>query len=177
MLSARYVVRTVGALAVAAAITFAPGCSSETDDSATVVRDSAGDQATPSTPAAPSDQAAPGNQAGPAAPGSAIRHLGPADFATAIGKPGIVLLDVRTPAEFSAGHLAKATNIDMNAADFARQIAKLDKKASYAIYCRTGARSAQAAEYMHAAGFTNIVDLTGGIVAWAAAGGPVTTDR
>jgi phage shock protein E len=82
-----------------------------------------------------------------------------------------VVIDVRTPAEFAAGHIAGAQNIDVEAADFASRIASLDKKASYLVYCRSGRRSAIAADQMAAAGFTDIVD--GGAMAdMVAAGAP-----
>ena len=109
-----------------------------------------------------------------AAPG-AVRHLAPADFAAAVEKSGAVLLDVRTPGEYAAGHLSKAINIDMEAADFAQRLAALDKSAGYALYCRTGHRSGLAAEQMRAAGFTTVVDLTGGITAWTQTGRATTT--
>lgn len=68
------------------------------------------------------------------------------------------MVDVRTPAEFAAGHLEGATNIDIEANDFAMKIAKLDKNASYLVYCRSGNRSAQAKSKMSATGFTHVTD-------------------
>jgi rhodanese-related sulfurtransferase len=82
-----------------------------------------------------------------------------------------VVIDVRTPSEYAAGHIAGAQNIDVEAADFGSKIASLDKKASYLVYCHSGRRSAIAADQMAAAGFTNIVD--GGAMAdLVAAGAP-----
>ena len=82
-----------------------------------------------------------------------------------------VVIDVRTPAEYAAGHIAGAQNIDVEAADFGTRISALDKKASYLVYCRSGRRSAIAADQMAAAGFTDIVD--GGAMAdLVAAGAP-----
>lgn len=103
-------------------------------------------------------------------------QLSPAAFAEAVKQPGTVLIDVRTPAEFAAGHLAGARNIDVEADTFTATIAELDKQESYAVYCRSGRRSADAAKIMSSAGFTTVVDLAGGINAWTAAGGPVTTN-
>lgn len=68
------------------------------------------------------------------------------------------IVDVRTPAEFATGHLEGATNIDIEANDFATKIATLDKNASYLVYCRSGNRSAQAKSKMSAAGFTHVTD-------------------
>jgi rhodanese-related sulfurtransferase len=82
-----------------------------------------------------------------------------------------VIIDVRTPAEYAAGHIAGAQNIDVEAADFASKIATLDKEAPYLLYCRSGRRSAIAAEEMAKAGFTDIVD-GGGMADLVAAGAP-----
>ncbi len=68
------------------------------------------------------------------------------------------IIDVRTPSEFAAGHLEGAQNIDVQSSDFDSQISGLDKNASYVVYCRSGNRSAAAADRMQAAGFTNVQD-------------------
>jgi phage shock protein E len=102
-------------------------------------------------------------------------HLSVSAFATETGKTGVVVLDVRTPSEFASGHLANAKNLDIDGGDFAQQIAGLDKNASYAVYCRTGHRSGLALDQMKSAGFTHVVDLSGGITAWTADGHQVVT--
>jgi rhodanese-related sulfurtransferase len=81
-----------------------------------------------------------------------------------------VILDVRTPAEFSDGHISGAINIDFYASDFKDQLSRLDLNKRYLVYCRTGIRSAQAAGIMAGLGFQNIYNLTGGITAWLNAG-------
>lgn len=144
-------VRTVCCLALAAGL--AAGCSTGTAPDATA--DGGNPQA---------DTAA-----------ATVQHLDAAGFATAIAQPDTVLLDVRTAAEFTAGHLPGAVNLDMQAADFATRLDTLDKASSYALYCRSGHRSAIAAEQMRTAGFDRVVDLAGGIAAWTAAGHDVTT--
>ena len=104
---------------------------------------------------------------------AAGQHLAAKDFSTAMKQPGTIVLDVRTPAEFASGHLPEAQLIDIEAPDFATKIAALDKKATYALYCRTGNRSGVAMEQMAAAGFTGFYDLADGIVAWQSMGGPI----
>lgn len=101
--------------------------------------------------------------------------LPPADFAAAVQRPETVLVDVRTPAEFDAGHLAGATNLDVEAADFTTKIATLDKARSYAVYCRSGNRSRTAMTLMLQAGLSKVFDLSGGINAWTAAGGQLVS--
>ena len=94
------------------------------------------------------------------------------DAATAAGMVGSrVVIDVRTPAEYAAGHIAGAQNIDVEAGDFGSKIAGLDKGAKYLVYCHSGRRSAIAADQMASAGFKDIVD-GGGMDALVAAGAP-----
>lgn len=100
---------------------------------------------------------------------SAIQKV---DAAKAVGMLGSrVVIDVRTPGEYAAAHVAGAQNVDVEAADFGSRIASLDPKGAYVVYCRTGRRSALAADQMAAAGFTNIVDA-GGFEQLLAAGAP-----
>lgn len=83
-----------------------------------------------------------------------------------------VVIDVRTPEEYAAGHIAGAENISVEAADFASRISSLDQSAAYLVYCQSGRRSAIAADQMAAAGFSDIVDA-GGMADLVAAGAPV----
>ena len=122
--------------------------------------------------AAVSTTAGPTATATPAAGAS----LSPSDFAAAAKLPNTVLLDVRTPAEFAAGHLAGAVNLDVESADFARSAAGLDPTRSYAIYCRSGNRSKAAMAALNQTGFSHLFALAGGIGAWQSAGGEVVTN-
>lgn len=106
------------------------------------------------------------------APGA---ELDAAQFAAALTAPNTVVLDVRTPAEFASGHLPDAVNIDVQSADFAAQLAGLDKNVPYAVYCRSGNRSQVALDVMEGAGFTHAYHLGGGIGAWQQAGGQIVT--
>lgn len=76
------------------------------------------------------------------------------------------LIDVRTLQEFQAGHLDGAINLDFYQNDFATQIAELDRTKQYAIYCRTGNRTGETRKLMEQLGFTDVIELQGGIVAW-----------
>lgn len=86
------------------------------------------------------------------------------------GQDGLVVLDVRTPDEFGAGHIPGAVNIDFYEASFAADLDALDKDAPYALYCRSGNRSGQTLQMMRDLGFTNVSDLDGGIITWLEAG-------
>ena len=101
--------------------------------------------------------------------------LDAAQFADLAAGDGVVLLDVRTPEEFAAGHLDGAVNADVSAADFANQVAELDPDATYAVYCRSGNRSRTAMQVMQDAGIDGVADLAGGIDAWTQSGGAVVT--
>ncbi len=90
-----------------------------------------------------------------------------------LGSDGFVLLDVRTPEEYSEGHIAGSDNIDFYETAFADSIAALDRDDSYVVYCRSGNRSGQTLELMRQLGFTDVTDVSGGIVAWQEAGLPL----
>jgi rhodanese-related sulfurtransferase len=97
-------------------------------------------------------------------------HLSVSAFAERTQQAGTVVLDVRTSAEFAAGHLANAVNIDVNMGDFAQKIGALDKNSTYAVYCHSGRRSGIALQQLESAGFTHVADLSGGVSAWTAGG-------
>lgn len=82
------------------------------------------------------------------------------------------VIDVRTPAEFAAGHVDGSENIDVSAGSFEQQVEQLDKDEEYVVYCQSGNRSAQAADTMAELGFTEIVD-GGGIVDLQSAGADI----
>jgi rhodanese-related sulfurtransferase len=84
-------------------------------------------------------------------------------------------LDVRSPGEFMVGHIEGAINIDVENPAFESEIAKLDKSATYAVYCHSGRRSGIAVEAMHHDGFNNLFNLTNGIADWQANNFPVVT--
>lgn len=102
-----------------------------------------------------------------------VMNMSSADFAKKIHEPGIVVLDVRTPEEFSGPHIHGALNIDFEAGNFKEKISHLDKSATYAVYCRSGRRSALAIETMKEVGFTSLVNLSDGINDWTSNGFPV----
>lgn len=76
-----------------------------------------------------------------------------------------IILDVRRPDEFSAGHIPNAVNIP-NESIGADEIDELpDKDRLILVYCRSGNRSKQASEKLVRLGYTNIVEF-GGILDW-----------
>ena len=101
-------------------------------------------------------------------------NIKPLDVKAFIEAANPVVIDVRRPEEYAAGHLeAAALQLDYYAPDFKERLGKLDKGAPYLIYCRSGHRSGLALGIMKELGFTDIHDIEGGITAWTAAGLPV----
>ena len=78
-----------------------------------------------------------------------------------------VILDVRTELEYNEGSIANAINIDIYEGQvFITRLEDLDKSKNYYVYCRSGARSANACELMASLGFENAYNLLGGILEW-----------
>ncbi|WP_291275984.1 rhodanese-like domain-containing protein [Flavobacterium sp.] len=78
-----------------------------------------------------------------------------------------VILDVRTDEEVISGKIPQSINIDIyKGQGFIYKIEELDKDKTYFIYCRSGARSAQACSIMNQLGFEHTYNLEGGIMQW-----------
>lgn len=91
-------------------------------------------------------------------------------------KPNHLILDVRTPEEFKAGHVKDAVNLNIQDPAFAQKVSALDRSKTYLIHCARGGRSAKATDQLVKAGLTNVLDFTGGFEAWKKAGKPVTKE-
>ncbi|MDC0335963.1 rhodanese-like domain-containing protein [Pseudodesulfovibrio sp.] len=103
-----------------------------------------------------------------------VHNLTPAQARKAIAAtPDLVILDIRTPGEFHAGHLKNARNIDFYGKNFKARIDGLDKAVPYFVYCRSGRRSSIAIEYMQQVGFDTIYHLGNGINGWTGANLPL----
>ena len=98
----------------------------------------------------------------------------PADeFASRLAAGDVQLLDVRTSDEYSAGHIPGALNLDWRTPLFLEAAeVTLNPDAPVAVYCRSGRRSAEAARALEKDGFT-VVNLDGGVLAWAEKGLPL----
>jgi rhodanese-related sulfurtransferase len=99
---------------------------------------------------------------------NAFSNLDVKSFAEKIMKDKeVIILDVRTPAEFAEGAIKGAINIDVNASNFKEKVSTLDKEKSYLIYCRSGMRSVKACNLMAENGFNKMFNLLGGYQAWS----------
>lgn len=96
-----------------------------------------------------------------------VKTLEQKDLAEKIADETVVVIDVRTPGEVADGYIKGADKfINVNDANFETEILKLDKNASYVMYCRSGARSGRAASFMIANGFEDVYNLAGGIMSY-----------
>ncbi|MCB0193171.1 MAG: rhodanese-like domain-containing protein [Anaerolineae bacterium] len=84
----------------------------------------------------------------------------------------LLLLDVRTDQEYRQdGHIAKTRHIPLS--NLAQQSAKLPKDRTIVCICRSGNRSRSACQQLANEGFTEVINLSGGMIAWRQAGLPV----
>jgi rhodanese-related sulfurtransferase len=109
----------------------------------------------------------------PLAEKTPVKNVGVEEFDKLRANKNTVVLDVRTPSEFAAGHMPGATNIDWNGADFTQKVSALDKSKVYLVHCAAGRRSANATAKMNAMDFPKLYNLEGGFNAWQKAGKPV----
>ena len=84
-----------------------------------------------------------------------------------------VILDVREPAEFQSGHIARAINIPLGQVAARSQELKKFKERPIVICCASGARSGRAAVVLRKAGFASVRNLAGGLSAWRSHNLPV----
>jgi rhodanese-related sulfurtransferase len=87
------------------------------------------------------------------------------------GKPELVVLDVRTQAEYDDGHIEDAILIPV--AELPDRLSELSKDDEILVYCRSGNRSSTAVGIMEDAGFSKIFHMNEGMNGWLAAGLPV----
>ncbi|MGZ4980657.1 MAG: rhodanese-like domain-containing protein [Methylobacter sp.] len=87
-----------------------------------------------------------------------------------------LVLDVREPAEYAAGHLPGAFNIPRGVLEFkigSHPDFQDKQDAHIIVYCQTGGRSALATEALNKIGFNNAVSMAGGFKAWVESGNEV----
>lgn len=116
-----------------------------------------------------------------AAARSRIVEVGSADFAASRGQA--ILVDVREPDEFAAGHIEGAVNIPRGVLEFqvdahpalacATDPALARKDMPLVLVCRSGGRAALAADSLQAMGFADVRSIAGGVLGWQQAGLPL----
>ena len=113
--------------------------------------------------------------ASPLASPEQVQNLPPdIDVATAAslrGRNDVVMLDVRTPEEYAQGHIPGVTLIPLD--QVATRLAEIPKDKTVIVTCRSGNRSAQAAQLLREKGYGKVHNMLGGFAAWESAGHPV----
>ena len=84
-------------------------------------------------------------------------------------RPHLVIVDVRTPAEFQEEHLDGAINLCIRC-DPDSVVHTLDPDEEILLYCHSGVRSAEGLEILNANGYAKVYNMLGGILAWKAQG-------
>lgn len=103
-----------------------------------------------------------------------IKQVSVSDAKQSVDAKDAQFIDVRTEAEYAAGHAPKAINFPLDALE--KDFAKLDKDKPVYVICQTGRRSQKGAEILQKAGFKDIYNIEGGTSAWVAAGNEVKTE-
>lgn len=96
---------------------------------------------------------------------SSVTKISASKAKTMIDDGGVIIVDVRTQAEYDEGHIANAILIPNETIGSTQPALLPDKDAVILIYCRSGNRSAQAAAKLKDLGYTKIYDF-GGIIDW-----------
>ena len=104
-----------------------------------------------------------------------IKEMTVKEAAQVLKQQNVVIVDVRTPEEFKAGHLPGAINCNLFGTRFDEQVEKLAKDKPVLVYCRTGKRSAGAADIFKEAGH-NVLHMHEGVEAWQKAKLPIAKD-
>lgn len=92
------------------------------------------------------------------------------NFKSKVDSGEYVILDIRTPEEFEAGHIKGAINIDFYDSNFQQQINNLDKDKKYLVYCRSGSRTSYTLPLFRQLEFNEVYELQGGAISWIRAG-------
>lgn len=109
----------------------------------------------------------------PSAPTTVVKRIGVDEYDKLRSNTNVVLLDVRSAAEFEKGRIPGAISMDVNSTRFPQMIGTLDKNKTYLVNCAVGMRSAKACKKLESAGFKELYDLAPGFDGWKKAGKPV----
>lgn len=111
-------------------------------------------------------------------PGFAV--ISPEEAAQRAKKKGELLVDVRNPGEWESGIAKGAKTISLQDASMANKVYELadeNLESPIMVICRSGMRSSQAAKILLRAGFTNVANVRGGMMAWEASNLPTATRK
>ncbi|MGM0516583.1 MAG: rhodanese-like domain-containing protein [Pseudomonadota bacterium] len=106
-----------------------------------------------------------------------FRTIDPSEVARKAGREGVALIDVREPNEWREGHIKGARHIPLGKLEGRLDELRAEAPQEVVIYCRSGNRSATAANTLIKGGFENVSHLGGGIIAWESQNYPVTRGK
>ena len=104
-----------------------------------------------------------------------VAQRSPVSLNGALGRDGLVVLDVRNRSEWATGHIAGAVHIPLG--ELPQRLVELPAEGTIVTQCATGGRSAIAASLLQLAGAPSVENLSGGIQGWTNAGFALTTDE
>lgn len=107
----------------------------------------------------------------------ALSSIRPAEAVQLINHQNAVIVDVRSDKEYEEGHIVNALHIPLGVLENRLSDLKNYKKDALIMVCRSGSRSASAANILAKQGFDSVRNLNGGMLAWGSANLPVTTAR
>jgi rhodanese-related sulfurtransferase len=99
--------------------------------------------------------------------------VNPTQATQLINREDALVIDVREPGEYGAGHILGARNLPLARIDSGGAEVAKKKDKPVIVYCDTGSRSAKAAAALRTQGYARVVNLAGGLGAWQQAGLPV----
>jgi rhodanese-related sulfurtransferase len=100
--------------------------------------------------------------------------VSPSQATQLINREDAMVVDVRDPGEYGAGHILGARNLPLSRIDAGgKELAVKRKDRPLIVYCDTGNRSGKAAAALKGQGYTRVLNLSGGLGAWRQAGLPV----
>jgi len=101
-----------------------------------------------------------------------IREISAGELATILERGGAII-DVREPDEYREGHVPGAQLIPLGTVP--ESLDAFRKSVPVYVVCQSGGRSLRACEYLHNAGITNVVNVAGGTMGFAALGNDLTS--
>jgi rhodanese-related sulfurtransferase len=102
-----------------------------------------------------------------------FKNITATELQTMMKQGGLRLMDVRTDAEVARGKIPQGDSLPLHLLPL--RLSGMDKSSTTVFYCQMGGRSAQAAAFAAANGFTDVYNLQGGIMAWTQAGLPIAS--
>ncbi|MCJ1909837.1 rhodanese-like domain-containing protein [Planococcus ruber] len=95
------------------------------------------------------------------APTKGVKSVSTEELKLELKKKGMQFIDVRTPAEFKAGHIKEFKNIPLNT--LPNRLNELNTGKAIYLICQSGMRSSRAADLLKKNGFDQVINVSGGM--------------